>query len=550
MRFREALTALFLACLLAPCSAAPKDRASSRRNLEDPRPLVERGAPSSLSQAAPLLAADPEKNQALAAAGAALFRALYPDLEAPPFPPAVSDHAYTGVLKEAEGGVYLPPPARSKDFLEYVLPFLACYGAGPGDRRPPDAAQLRGTLPNLDRAAQLNAASVLPPFFRGFVYENTGDLPRAEGAYQKALEIAGDCYPAELGLARVLIQRGRDGEALTRLSGLAERYPGNREIPRRLARLYAERRDWARADPLIAGILQRDGRDGEFLLLRARSFVEQKLYQRAQAPLDSFASIDAGSREYLFLRARIQAEGFHSREGALGYLRPLLRAHPEDTEIAVYTAALLMDSPRAEDEAEGRAILDRLLQAPGARVEALALALEDSVRRESWQDAKGYLDKLLPLRRESGDLFNACRVERGLGNYAAALSYARELYGRDSSSEDAVSVFITALIDTGRNAEAARIIDQRLAAVPGGAVKSRYYYFRSQIRGNEEAVMNDLRSSLFEDPRNVDALIAMFEVYHRRRDQRRAAYYLKQALALSPNNPQLKRYEEEYSSRP
>jgi len=60
--------------------------------------------------------------------------------------------------------------------------------------------------------------------------------------------------------------------------------------------------------------------------------------------------------------------------------------------------------------------------------------------------------------------------------------------------------------------------------------------------------MNDLRSSLFEDPRNLNALIAMFEIYHRRRDERRAVYYLKQALALAPDNPRLKRYETEYAA--
>jgi Tfp pilus assembly protein PilF len=58
--------------------------------------------------------------------------------------------------------------------------------------------------------------------------------------------------------------------------------------------------------------------------------------------------------------------------------------------------------------------------------------------------------------------------------------------------------------------------------------------------------MNDLHSSLFEDPRNFNALTAMFEIYHRRRDERRALYYLKQALAIAPEDPQLKRYEAEY----
>jgi cytochrome c-type biogenesis protein CcmH/NrfG len=83
----------------------------------------------------------------------------------------------------------------------------------------------------------------------------------------------------------------------------------------------------------------------------------------------------------------------------------------------------------------------------------------------------------------------------------------------------------------------------------GGTLKSRYYYLRSRTRGSEELQMNDLRSSLFEDSRNLNSLIALFEIYQSRNDDRRAAAYLRQALALAPDNPQLKRYEAEYALR-
>jgi thioredoxin-like negative regulator of GroEL len=137
-------------------------------------------------------------------------------------------------------------------------------------------------------------------------------------------------------------------------------------------------------------------------------------------------------------------------------------------------------------------------------------------------------------------------VERGLENRAAALSYARELYESDPANEEGVIAYISALIDIGRRSEAAALLETRLASLPGGIMKSRYYYLRSRLRSGEEAVMADLRSSLFEDPRNLNALTALFEIYHRRRDERRAVYYLKQVLALAPENAQLKRYAEEY----
>jgi hypothetical protein len=33
----------------------------------------------------------------------------------------------------------------------------------------------------------------------------------------------------------------------------------------------------------------------------------------------------------------------------------------------------------------------------------------------------------------------------------------------------------------------------------------------------------------------------MFEIYNQRREERRAVYYLKQALAIAPDNPRLNR---------
>jgi tetratricopeptide (TPR) repeat protein len=268
---------------------------------------------------------------------------------------------------------------------------------------------------------------------------------------------------------------------------------------------------------------------------------------QAQTPLDLYASINSTNRLYLLLRARVQAEGYKNRDAALNYLRSILRTSPNDDEVSVYAARLLMESARQDDQNEGRDLFRRLLGAANPSVTVLGLGLQDAIRRENWREAEGYLTRILAERRSTQDLLNAYTVERGLGNNARALTYARELYERDSANEEGIVAYISALIDTGRQDEAGKMIESRLTQLPGGAAKSRYYYLRSRVRTNEESVMNDLRSSLFEDPRNLKALIAMFEIYHRRRDERRAVYYLKQALALAPDNPQLKRYETEYA---
>jgi Tfp pilus assembly protein PilF len=486
-----------------------------------------------------------EFGRAMTAVAVTLVRKLYPDVQTqfPPVdPPRV--HTYTRILENAERGIYVPPPANSQDYLELVLPFLSLLGETSGE-------SFLNALPNLEYARTLNPDSVLVPYFIGLVYERTGQKELSMEEYRNAYDMARDCYPAALGLARMLNASGRTQEGISLLSDLVIQYPDNVTNKRQLALAYYNNRDWSRAGPVITEVLQRDSQDGEFILMQARLLVEQGQFIPAQTPLDLYGSLYPSNQLYLFLRARVQAEGYRNRDGALNYLRSILRSYPAADEVLVYATRLLMESSRTEDQAEGRGLLNRLLNSAGEEVPSLmviTLAVQDAVHREAWREARTYLSRLLQERRSSQDLLYACTVERGLGNKALALSYARELYENAPSFEEGIIAYISALIDTGRQADADQLIGERLAALSGGVLKSRYYYLRSRLQTTEEAVMSDLRLCLFEDPRNLNALIGMFEIYHRRKDERRAVYYLKQALARAPENPLLKRYEADYGA--
>jgi tetratricopeptide (TPR) repeat protein len=345
--------------------------------------------------------------------------------------------------------------------------------------------------------------------------------------------------------------QGRFPQAERLLSDLAGRFPDNIQVNRHLALSYYHSGNWPRALVEVDEILQENPRDGEFVLMKAHILVEQGQLLQAQAPLDLYAGINPNSLFAFFLRARVQAEAYNNREGALNYLRSIIRSSSPGNdyynEAAIYAARLLMESNRSQDHIEGRNLLVRLLAVPNPLPEAVSLAMWDAIRQESYRDARMYLERLLDERRSPQDLLAAYTVEKEDGNAAAALSFARELYQLDRSNDEGIIAYISALIETDRKDEAAGMIESRLEGIPGGMLKSRYYYLRSQTRGSEEVQMNDLLSSLFEDSRNLDSLIALFEIYNRRNDERRAVSYLRQALALAPDNPQLKRYEAEYA---
>ena len=513
---------------------------------EEIRSLTETGVLSSMLQALELIRSrnlgNVEFGRVMNGINVILIKLVYPDSPAPlPNIDLPQTSSYTRIIKEAENGNYVRPSETSTDFLEYILPFLALNG----QTKPEILSEMAR---DIAKAAEMRPDSVLPPYLLGVLQERAGRYSDAEAAYRRAYQISDECYPAMAGIARIRRLSGNSREAVTILTDLITRNPDSKETKRQLAVTYFESRDWARALSIVDEILQSEPRNGEVLLMKASILIEQGQFPSANAALDTYSAINSNNRDYLFFRARVQAEGNRSRDSALNYLRSILRSNPEDAQALAYASNLLMESNRPADQTEGRELLERLRRMSGSSVEVLSLSLRDSVRRENWQEAQGFLNRILSVRRTAQDLTDGYYIERGLGNNGRALTYARELYERDTTNNDYTVTYISALIDNNRRDEASRLLENRINSSDSGVVKSRYYFLRSRIQSNQEAALGDLRSSLFEDPRNIDAIIAAFEIYHNRREERRAVYYLRQALAISPDNPRLKRYEREYAA--
>jgi tetratricopeptide (TPR) repeat protein len=514
---------------------------------------TETGTPSSLLTSLDIILsrnlASTEFGRTMLNVNATLLRTLYPalQLELPPQDPPIT-HSYSRILREAERGIYTAPQRNSNDFLEHVLPFLAYYPGFSGMTFSPE--NYLSTLPHLEKAITLNEESALAHYFMGTAFEKTGRLEEALLQYSNVWNLFPESYPAALGIARIRDTQGRKREAIQFLSGLAFRFPDNLEIKRQLAFAHYNYGDLTRAKATAEEILQVNSRDADFVLMTAHIHAMQGSLPQAQPYLDIYAGINPTNTLYLFLNARLQNEVFQNRPAAINSLRTLMRvSHPADTvydEASVYFARLLIDSPRPQEQQEGRALLRRLLSVPLPSLDVISLALADAIRLEEWREARTYLTRLLAERRSSEDLLAAYTVESMQGNNAVALSFARELYDRDRSNDEGILAYASALIESGRRTEAARMIDNRLNSISGGTLKSRYHYLRSRTRDSEELILSDLRSSLFENPRNINALIATFEIYHNRNDERRAVHYLRQAIALAPENPRLRRYAAEY----
>ena len=509
------------------------------------RALIETGTPPSLLRALDLLrnrdVADTELGRTLSAIAVSLFKAVYPALVADlPQADIPVSSPYAKILKDAEKGIYTPAPSSSQDFFEMLLPFLALLN----ERR---SERLAVASPDIDRAMALNGTSVLPFYFKGIILERSGQKDQALALYINAYQLSMECYPAGLAIARIYAATGKQDNAVSLLSDLISRYPENWSIKRELAILYYQGGNWSRAEPALAELLQRDPKDRELLLMRISVLVEQAKYLQAAPLLDAYGTLDNTNTTYLYLRARLQAEGYRNRDAALTFLRSILRINPSDPIANIYMAKLLIESDRETDRQEGESLLEMMLKDANPQNNVFELAVLVSMRRQNWSQAQQYNSKLLKTRRSSVDLSNEVLIQQGLKRFDQALLYAKELYDTDPVNEQNAYTYVLSLVNAGKREEARSIIDAKLSAVSQATLKSKYFFLRSRIRTDEETVLNDLRSSLFEDPRNLDALIAMLEIYHRRKDERRAVYYLKQALSLSPDNPILQPYKKEYA---
>ncbi|MDR0525974.1 MAG: tetratricopeptide repeat protein [Spirochaetaceae bacterium] len=530
--------------LAAPAETEKRFRTSEGGAAEEIRRSAEMGTPSSLQTGLNLIRdrglGTSDFGRVMAGVITTLTQKVYPNSGAR-VSTKIADlpqtYRYAKILQEAALGRYVLPQAGSQDYLEYVLPFLSLLQSS----NPQDFAE---ALPHLRQARELNPESPIAPYFMGLAYERIG--PSEEGAemFRQAWELSEECYPAALGLARVLNQLGESKQALRILQDLTLQFPDLLPVKRDLARAYYQAKEWSRAESSISEILQQNPREGPFLLMLAQTLAEQKQFLKAGSVLDQYGALDTNNPQYLFLRARIQAEGYHNADAALTYLRSLLnRPNPGD-EVPLYAAGLLLASPRLEEQAEGRSFLEDLLKKPNPPAEVFDIAFQDAARREAWTEAKTYLPR---LQETATYLMKAYRVEQGLGNKERALDYAQQLQARYPEYEEGHIAYTAGLIALGKYREAEEIIENRLPSLKGGTLKGQYYYLRSQLRQDEDKTLQDLRSSLFEDPQNIDALLAILEIYRKQGDARRAGYYYRQAQSFDPNNPRVRFYDRLYA---
>jgi len=457
---------------------------------------------------------------------------------------------------DAQAGRASEPPASS-GALGQLLPALALFKS---DTRE----TARRALDALERFESLGQSSALCPLARGLDAERRQDWAGALDYYAAALKLAPDAWPAALGMARSLVSLDRCPEALNLLADISG--DEMRDTVRDsdvFRRVYAEALyDSGRyedAEPVVARVLLDDPLDSHFVLIRAHLLIRAGSYQQAVPLLDAYGTVAPSNRLYLLLRAR-DAEGLKNREDALRWARRGLEAYPDDPELLVQAsrllfaqAALAREPQKSQASDEGRGYAEKAFgltgsaaeKGAGAGFEAARLLLYDAAARYDWAKAAVYLARAEAGSLGPDDRALVCLVHRKNGEWAESLELSKAWYRENPGVEAAAEAYARALVGSRQDRAAQDLIARLLSGKASSAFRSTLYYLESLLEKGEEASLVRLRSALVENADNGEALTAMFDIYYGRKDYQKARFYLKQALALSPADPELLRRERE-----
>ncbi len=501
---------------------------------------MEIGSPASIRRAVAKLrnpSTQPEK--VLVAVASSLMSIVWPsERNTIAVPPDIEPNAYTAAIESARMGIY-DVNTGNTDFFTIVLPSLVLLTSQTqSDYYPQSQAALTTGL-------RMRPDSVLVHYLLGCLYQRMGDLAAALDTFGRAADLDGDCLETGYALAEVNFLLHRYEEAQRVAGGLLARHPGNLKLLKLLAQIASAMGNYTVAESYINQVLQREPDNAQFTLLRVGVLMDRGDYVKALSLLDVYSRVDKVSRDYLLLRSRLQYEWNKNAAAAAATAEQALELYPDDDAVVLAAAHLAtITGNRVQGKTAGELAQEILEQDPD-NPDAIFIRAEDAVVRKDWGTAYSSTSRLM----EFGAVNLARRLLHveaclGAGRIGEAQREIQPLYEQHGDSDEVKELYIRTLAAAGNRGEVRSLIASLL---PGASsqLKSFLYYQRGLLATSEADKLADLRQSLTANPRNSDALFELYRYYFDRQDYRKAQYYLKQVVALSPNDEQMLRLNSE-----
>lgn len=554
--FRKVAAAImFFSIIQAPLSAKKKNEKSApkvvtlalpeRKNVSffgsiDSRvmSLVEYGSPESLREAYSLIrrnnSAYSDAERVLIYIIEAFFELCWQRERIPGFASVNVDdlkaNPYVGSVMFAYDGVY-DTSAGVSDFFSFILPSLVLAGSSSRDDYYADAESA------LSAALEKSPGSVIANYLYGVLCRRTGRDEDAVAFFRKA-EKAGT-FEVSFALASSLYGLGRYDEAWKISSALVSSEPYDRNVLKLCAENSFALGNLDDAEEFVAKVLQQEPDNASYMLFRARILMEKGDNIRAASILDVYARTDSKSRDYLLLRSKIQKDWNRNVRAATTTIETALSLYPDDPEVMLAAARLASDTGGRVLGLSAGDLAAMILSMRPDDPDARRIQVGDFVQRRMWSDAYPLSAAIVSGEKcGKADVFAHIKICLALGKSDEAWNLVTEIYGENPSDEDNIQSYLTVLVAMSKRAEATELIGKLLAS-GSPKMKSFAYYQKSFIDKAEDQILNDLRLSLTSNPRNKDSLFKLYQIYYRKKEFRKAQYYLKQVVALSPTDEEL-----------
>lgn len=506
--------------------------------------LVENGSPESLRSALSAIRKPEldytENEKVLIAVVSGIMKMTWPSEQTDWDVPEVTEQTpYLGAIDSAKQGIY-DLSTGNVDFLTLVLPSLVVISSDDVSGYAGKAEQ--ALLSGLD----LRPDSVLADYLLGMLYKKEGQTDKALERFTLASQHSPLCLEAAYEKGMCLMKLGRADEASVIADALVSRYPTKISVLKLSAETSFALKSYSSAEEYVARVLQQDPNDLQYVLFRARILAEKGDYIRAASLLDVYARQDSTSRGYLLLRARIQRDWSKNTGAAAATIETAMKRYPDDAEVQLFAAQLASVTGQTIAGKTAEELAGSVLASDPGNTEALRCQIEGMIQNGNWQKAYSASEKLLAKDRSRAAVFSHIKICLELGKKDEAWNLVSPLYRENPADEDVLQMYILVLARTDRTGQALSLIDSLLPNA-SARMKSFLYYRRSYLEGAEDASLSDLRSSLIANPRNSDALFRLYQIYYNRKDYRKAQYYLKQVVALDPNNASVRKLNDDLS---
>lgn len=461
-----------------------------------------------------------------------LYRIVYPYLDFPGAEVAQLSETslYRRLFTAVKEGRIPEVPEGEATFLTTMISTLVLLTTGERETVEEAAAMSEQLL-------TINPQSDLAQFLRGLALERGGESTGALERYRDVIERAPGCYPARIGIVRVLTENGRGEEALPHTEQLLERFETEREVLRLAVEVFLQLGNLERADDLVSSALGRYPEDS--ILLRKRAVLLERTGRAEQARriIRVVEEREGETAESLLVRVRLLAEEGRL-SSAVAAARRGTEQYSQSTPLQIELARLLLQQGRP---GEARRILDDVRETlPGDR-QVASLLLEALIAADNWTAAREQLEELIDEKPAPDLLSKAIRIYRALDQDGRALEYAGRMVNEYPQRPEAIEEYVRLLLQMDRREEALQYIAERLRNTESSTLASQLYYLRSEVQTAPQERIESLQSALFENMQNKEALIALSSIYEQTGEYAKAVRYLRQAVSLNPRDEELKR---------